>query len=168
MSGESSPPRGGHASGSHYQPPLPVVLIIVLLFVGGTFLMVRAVSPASSSSTTTTTTLTTSTTTPASTRVIKSRVRVQVANGTNVTALAATYTQRLMTQDWDTLPPVNGPAEAKTVIYYRAGQVRAAREIATEIGVSQSSLAPLGHLTSVAGAQGDDVVVVLGNNSAPK
>ncbi|HTT59965.1 MAG TPA: LytR C-terminal domain-containing protein [Acidimicrobiales bacterium] len=168
MSGDSSSPRDGHAAGSHYQPPLPVVLVIVLLFVGGTFLMVRSVSPASSSSATTTTTLTTSTTTPASTRVIKSRVRVQVANGTNVTALAATYTQRLMTQDWDTLPPVNGPAEAKTVIYYRVGQVRAAREIATEIGVSQSSLRPLGHLTSVAGAQGDDVVVVLGNNSAPK
>jgi hypothetical protein len=29
-------------------------------------------------------------------------------------------------------------------------------------------LHPLGHLTSVAGAQGDDVVVILGNNSAPK
>jgi hypothetical protein len=100
--------------------------------------------------------------------VIKSRVRVQVANGTNVTALAATYTQRLMTQDWDTLPPANGPAEAKTVIYYKPGQVQAAREIATAIGVSQSSLQPLGHLTSVAGAQGDDVVVILGNNSAPK
>ncbi len=168
MSGETTSSRDGHVSGSHYQPPLPVVLIIVLLFVGGTFLMVRAVSPASSSSTTTTTTLTTTTTTPPSTRVIKSRVRVQVANGTNVTALAATYTQRLMTQDWDTLPPANGPSEAKTVIYYRAGQVAAAREIATEIGVSQSSLRPLGHLTSVAGAQGDDVVVILGNNSAPK
>ena len=166
MSGETTSSRDGHASGSHYQPPLAVVLIIVLLFVGGTFLMVRAVSPASSSSTTTT--ATTSTTTPASTRVIKSRVRVQVANGTNVTALAATYTQRLMTQDWDTLPPANGPSEAKTVIYYRAGQVAAARDIATELGVSQSSLHPLGHLTSVAGAQGDDVVVILGNNSAPK
>jgi hypothetical protein len=73
-----------------------------------------------------------------------------------------------MTQDWDTLPPANGPAEAKTVIYYKPGQVQAAREIATAIGVSQSSLQPLGHLTSVTGAQGDDVVVILGNNSAPK
>ncbi|MGC2484872.1 MAG: LytR C-terminal domain-containing protein [Acidimicrobiales bacterium] len=168
MSAETPSPRDGHASGSHYQPPLPVVLIIVLLFVGGTFLMVRAVSPASSSATTTTTSPTTPTTTPASTRVIKSRTRVQVANGTNVNNLAATYTQRLITQDWDTQPPANGPAEAKTVIYYKPGQVQAARDIAVAIGVSQTSLHPLGHFAAVTGAQGDDVVVVLGNNSAPK
>jgi hypothetical protein len=168
MSDATPSPRDGHASGSHYQPSLAVVLIIVVLFIGGTFLMVRAISPASSSPTTTTTLPTTSTTAPPSARVIKSRTRVQVANGTSVTNLAATFTQKLMTQDWDTLPPGNGPHEAMTIIYYNTGQLKAAQEVATTINVSQSAIYPLGHLTPVAGASGDEVIVILGNNSAPK
>ncbi|MGH3732143.1 MAG: LytR C-terminal domain-containing protein [Acidimicrobiales bacterium] len=170
MSDATSPPRDGHVSGSHYQPSLTVVLIIVVLFVGGTFFMVRAISPASSSATTTTTLPTTSTTSPASARVIKSRTRVQVANGTNVTGLAATYTQKLMTQDWDTLPPVNGPAEKSTIIYYNRGQLKAAREIAATIKVSTSAIHPLTNqnLSPITGVSGDDAVVILGNNSAPK
>jgi hypothetical protein len=144
------------------------VLIIIVLFVGGTFLMVRAISPTSTSPTTTTTLAPTRTTAPPSARVIKSRTRVQVANGTNVTNLAAEFTQRLITQDWDTLPPGNGPHEATTIIYYNTGQLEAAQEIATTIKVSKSAIHPLGHLTPVAGASGDDVIVILGNNSAPK
>jgi hypothetical protein len=169
MSDPTSPPRDGHASGSHYQPSLAVVLIIIVLFVGGTFLMVRAISPSSSAPTTTTTAPNTSTTTaPSTARVIKSRTRVQVANGTSVTNLAATFTQKLMTQDWDTLPPGNGPHEALTIIYYLPGQLTAAQEVAAAIKVSSSAIHPLGHLTPVAGASGDDVIVILGNNSAPK
>jgi hypothetical protein len=168
MSDPTPSPRDGHASGSHYQPSLAVVLIIIVLFVGGTFLMVRAISPTSTSPTTTTTLAPTRTTAPPSARVIKSRTRVQVANGTNVTNLAAEFTQRLITQDWDTLPPGNGPHEATTIIYYNTGQLEAAQEIATTIKVSKSAIHPLGHLTPVAGASGDDVIVILGNNSAPK
>lgn len=168
MSGDNPTPRDGHAAGSHYQPPLPVLLLIVLLFVGGTVLMVRSVSPTSSATTTTTSPSTTSTTTPSSTRVIKSRVRVQVANGTNSTNLAGRYTQQLQTQDWDTLPPTNGPATAKTLIYFKAGQVPAAREIASTLHVKSSAIHPLGNLSSVAGAQGDDIVVILGNDLVPK
>lgn len=168
MSDPTPSPRDGHVSGSHYQPSLAVVLIIVLLFVGGTFLMVRAISPSSATPTTTTTTLpTTSTTAPAATRVIKSRVRVQVANGTTVTGLAATITQRLMTQAWDTLPPGNGPHEATTIIYYNSTFLKAAQEIAAAIHVSATAIHPLKNLSPVAGASGDDVIVILGNNSAP-
>jgi hypothetical protein len=94
--------------------------------------------------------------------VIKSRERVQVANGTTVPQLAAKYTQELQTQDWDTLPPVNGPSEKKTVIYYTTGQLKAAQEVATTIHVSQSAITPLGALKPVSGAAGDDIIVILG------
>jgi hypothetical protein len=94
--------------------------------------------------------------------VIKSRTRVQVANGTTVSQLAAKYTQELQTQDWDTLPPVNGPSEKKTVIYYIAGQLKAAQEVATTIHVDQSAIHPLGALKPVSGAAGDDIIVILG------
>ncbi len=165
MSDPTPSHRDPHASGSHYQPSLGVVFIIVILFIGATFLMVSTIT--SSSTTTTTTAPSTTTTKPASTtRVIKSRVRVQVANGTTVPQLAATYTQKLMTQDWDTLPPVNGPSEKKTVIYYNTGYLEAAREIATTIKVSQSAVQPLGALKPVPDASGDDVIVILGRDQS--
>jgi hypothetical protein len=96
--------------------------------------------------------------------VIKSHVRVQVANGTTVAQLAAKYTQELQTQDWDTLPPVNGPLEKKTVIYYKTGQLKAAQEVATTVHVSQSAVQPLGTLKPVSGASGDDIIVILGRD----
>jgi hypothetical protein len=167
MSVPTSSSRDGHASGSHYQPSLGVVIIIVVLFVGATFLMVRASSPSSGTPTTTTTTTATSTSTTApSTRVIKSKVRVQVANGTTTGSLAARYTQKLMTQNWDTLPPVNGPHVAATIIYYNPGERTAALEVATAVGVSASVVHPLGGGNPVPGASGDGVIVILGPNSA--
>lgn len=167
MSDPTSSPRESHASGSHYQPSLSVVFIIVVLFVGATFLMVRAASP-SSGSVTTTTTSTTSTTSPATTHVVKSKVRVQVANGTNISALASHYTQKLMTQDWDTLPPVNGPHEKATIIYFNPGSRDAALEVAATVGVAATVVHPLGGGNPVAGASGDDVIVILGPNSGLK
>jgi hypothetical protein len=166
MSDSTPSHEAPHASGSHYQPSLGVVFIIVILFIGATFLMVTTIS--SSPTTSTTTTLPSTTTTKASTtaRVIKSRVRVQVANGTTVPQLAAKYTQELQTQDWDTLPPVNGPSEKKTIIYYKAGQLKAAQEVATTIKVSQSAIQPIGALTTVSGASGDDIVVILGKDES--
>jgi hypothetical protein len=142
------------------------VFIIVILFIGATFLMVSHIS-LSSTPTTTTTSPSTTTTKPGTTaRVIKSRERVQVANGTDVTGLAATYTKKLMTQDWDTLPPVNGPTENKTVIYYNTGQLKAAQEVATTIHVSLSAIHPLGSLKPLPGASSDDVIVILGHDES--
>jgi len=164
---ESSASHGVHASGSHYQPSLVIALVIVALFVGAAFLMVRTVTPSTSATVTTTTPAKgkTSTTSP---RVVKSRVRVLVANGTEITGLAAHYTQILMTQDWDTLPPVNGPHVKATTIYYNSTYRQAALEIAGTIHVSSSAVAPLGHRTPVTGASSDDVIVLLGPNSGIK
>ena len=95
MSDATTSPRDGHASGSHYQPSLRSRF-------HHRFALRRRDVPhgagrVASSGETPTTTM------PANgsprrrqrprTRVIKSQVRVQVANGTNVTELAATYTQ---------------------------------------------------------------------------
>lgn len=165
MTVPSTPRHDAHGTGSHYQPSLSIVLVIVVLFVAATFFMVRTVSP-STPSVTTTTLPTSSGTTTTSPAVVKSKVRVQIANGTNVTGLAATYTQKLMTLDWDTLPPVNGPHVTATVIYFNTGYQSAALEIASEIKLSASSVKPLGHQSPVTGASGDNVIVVLGPNSA--
>ena len=167
MSTPTSSPRDSHASGSHYQPSLGVVIMIVVLFVGATFLMVRAASPSSGTPTTTTTSTpsSTSTTSPSTGRVIKSKVRVQVANGTTIGSLASRYTQKLMTQNWDTLPPVNGPHVAATIIYYNPGERTAALEVATAVGVSASVVHPLGGGSPIPGASGDGVIVILGPDS---
>ncbi|MHB8378514.1 MAG: LytR C-terminal domain-containing protein [Acidimicrobiales bacterium] len=167
MSDPTSSSRGAHTSGSHYQPSLGVVFLIVVLFVGATFVMVRSAPPSSGTPTTTTSTTASSTrtTSPGKGRVIKSKVRVQVANGTNIGSLASRYTQKLMTQNWDTLPPLNGPHVAATVIYYNPGERAAALLVATAVGVSAASVRPLGGGSPVPGASGDGVIVLLGPNS---
>lgn len=168
MSDPTPAHRDSHASGSHYQPSLGVVFIIVILFIGATFAMVSTFSSSPSSTATTTTTAPSTTTTKpaAATRVIKSQVSVLVANGTTVNQLAATYTQKLMIEDWDTLSPVNGPGEAKTVIYYKPGELTAAQEVAATIKVSASAVKPIGSVVPVAGAAGDDVIVILGRDQS--
>ncbi len=155
-------------SGSHYQPSLVVVLIILVLFVATTFVALRAhskhvpskhtatSSPSSSGTTTTLASASTQTTVP------KSQVSVQVANGTTISGLAGVWTTKLQLLGWNTLPRLNGPAETATVIYYHPNFLWAASEIASEIGVPATAAKPLGTATPVAGAAGDDVVVLLG------
>ena len=164
MSDATPTPGNGHASGSHYQPSLGIVLAIVILFVGATFLMVRSISPstAATATTTTTTSITSGTTPP---HIVKSRVSVQVANGTDIAQLAAHYTQVLTTQNWDTLPAGNGPTVKATVIYFRAGFQAAAQEVASTIHVNATQVRPLGKAVPVTGAQSDDVIVILGPNA---
>jgi hypothetical protein len=168
MTDPTTPSHEAHTSGSHFQPSLSVVLVIVVLFIAATFLMVRAVSPSTAATGTATTTTTSGSTTPTSGTIVKSRVRVQVANGTEITGLAAHFTQILMTQDWDTLPPGNGPHVSSTTIYFNTGYQSAAIEIASTIKVARSAVHPLHHLSPVAGASGDDVIVILGPNSGIK
>jgi hypothetical protein len=140
------------------------MLVILVLFVGATFMALRTNPKAtpthhSSTSTTTTTAKTTSST------VAKAQVSVQVANGTNITGLAETYTQMLQRLTWNTLPRLNGPTVTATIIYYHPGFLWAAQEIATEIGVPATAaraLAASATVQGVAGATGDDIVVVLG------
>ncbi len=164
---ESGASHEAHASGSHYQPPLVIALLIVALFIGAAFLMVRTVTP-STSATVTTTTLAPGKSKTTLPRIIKSRVRVLVANGTTITGLAAHYTQILMTQDWDTLPPANGPHVKATTIYYNTTYRRAALEVASAIKASASAVQALDHRNPVTGASSDDVIVLLGPNSGIK
>jgi len=129
---------------------------------------VRAVSPSTAATGTATTTTTSGSTTPTSGAIVKSKVRVQVANGTEITGLAEHFTQILMTQDWDTLPPGNGPHVTATTIYFNTGFQAAAIEVASAIHVLRSAVRPLYKATPVAGAAGDDVIVILGPNSGIK
>jgi hypothetical protein len=164
----TSPPEPP-VSGSHYQPRLGVVLTLLVIFVAAAFLVLHSPSPAatgpSASSTTTTSPAgphSTTTTTPP-----RSRVRVQVANGTLTTGLASSYTQLLITRGWDALPQVNASSRvAKTIVYFNPGFQWAAQQIATQIKVPASAVKPLNGQTPVPGAAGDDVVVVLGPDVA--
>jgi hypothetical protein len=165
MSDSSQPQHGSNPPGSHYQPALSVVLIIVVLFVVAAFLMIRYVSPASTSGTTTLPPSETTTTIHHHT-VAKSSVRVQVANGTTVPNLARTYSQELLTQGWNTLPGVNGPHEKSTIVYFNPNFKWAAIQIAHKIGVGVHAVQALNGQRPVAGASSDDVIVMLGHNSA--
>ncbi len=169
MSETSHPRHGSHDDGSHYQPSLLVVLIILVLFVGATFVTLRSTNASSPGPTTTTTAhSTTNSSSTTSTVVPKSKVRVQVANGTHTTGLARTYTQQLMTFGWDTLPEVNGSTVSKTIIYYNPGYAWAAKQLANEIKVGASAIQPLNGLSPVKGASGDDVIIILGPDVAIK
>jgi biopolymer transport protein ExbD len=168
MSESSQPHHSASPPGSHYQPALSVVLIIVVLFVFAAFLMLRYVSPASNSSSVTTLPPSETTTTIHHHTVAKSTVRVQVANGTTVANLARKYSQELLTQGWNTLPGVNGPKEKSTIVYFNPGFKWAAIQIADKIHVGLHSIQALNGQRPVPGASSDDVIVILGHNSANK
>jgi hypothetical protein len=166
MSDASQPHHGSNPPGSHYQPALSVVFIIVVLFVAAAFLMLRYVSPASPSSSVTTLPPSQTTTTVHHHTVAKSTVRVQVANGTKVANLARGYTQELTTQGWNALPGINGPHEKSTIVYFNPGFKWAAIQIAHKIHVGLSAVKSSNGLRPVPGASSDDVIVILGSNSA--
>lgn len=166
MSAPEHPHQSSPAPGSHYQPALGVVLILLALFVASAFLMLRSNSAAAPSPSTSSTTTTVRPSQATSHRVPRSKVVVQVANGTLTTGLAKNYSQQLMTLGWDALPPVNANRASATKVYYNPGYVWAARQIATEIKVGSSAVQPLNGLTPVPGASGDDVIVVLGPDVA--
>ena len=147
------------------------MIAILVVFVVGAFLMLRSTKPGSPVAGATTTTIAspgTSThgSTTTTTVLVKSKVRVQVANGTTVTGLARNFTQQLLTYGWDTLPQANGPRTSSTIIYFNPGFQSAARAIAAELKFPASSVRSLNGASPVAGASSDDVVVLLGLNAA--
>ncbi len=146
-----------------------MVLVILVAFVAGAFLMLRSTKPGHPVAGAPTTTVPTSSKPHGSTKttaVVKSTVRVQVANGTTVTGLARNFTQQLLTYGWDTLPQANGPRVSSTIIYFNPGFESAARMIAAELKFPASSIRPLNGGNPVAGAASDDVIVILGLNAA--
>ena len=146
------------------------MLFLVLAFVAGAYVMLRAHAPASASTTTSSLAGSTTTTPTASGGVVKSQVRVQVANGTLVSGLAGSYTHQLLTEGWDVLPAANslGLRPSATEIYYNPGFKQAAQMVATSIQVSPSIVRALGGLNPVAGADADNVIVILGPDAANK
>ncbi|MDE3009018.1 MAG: LytR C-terminal domain-containing protein [Acidobacteriota bacterium] len=147
-----------------------MMLVLVALLVVGAYAMLRAHSPASATSNTTTSVSAGATTTTSPRTVVKSQVRVQVANGTLVTGLAGTYTHQLLTEGWDVLPATNalGGHPAATEIFYTPGFKKAAQMVASSIQISPSAVQALSGQNVVAGENSDDVIVILGPDAATK
>jgi hypothetical protein len=169
MSDSSHHNHRSNAPGSHHQPALSAVLAIVILFVVATFFMLRY-SPASSFAANTSTTSpfssSTSTTQPHSKVGPKSQVRVQVANGTSTPGLARTYTQRLLTLGWDTLPQLNSNKVTLTIVYYNPGYKWAAQQIASDIHAGTHAVQLYNAQSLGFTVHTDDVILILGPDLA--
>jgi hypothetical protein len=95
--------------------------------------------------------------------VRKASTTVQIANGTNTQGAAATVTHQLILLGWDALPAESAAVHpADTIVYFARGHQQAARDVAGKLGVPQKHVTLLIRRSGVAGALGDDVVVVLG------
>ena len=151
-------------SAASYQPSPILAFALLVFFVIAVFSVLHYVHPVpvgggvvSPGVTTTTRHHGPTTTLP------RSKVHVQVANGTSTPGLAKTANNLLQTQNWAVLGPVNGKHTSATVIYYRPGFSWAAKKIARTLQVPLSSIRPLGTATPVRGSiVGDDVIVLLG------
>ena len=102
-----------------------------------------------------------------STTIPKSQTKVQVANASSTSGAATKITQMLQLAGWNTLPPVNATVQVpKSVIYYAPNHKTAGLEIASELHLTASSVQPMTTSVPVAGAAGDDVVVMVGPDLA--
>jgi hypothetical protein len=155
------------------------VILVVFVVAAALLVDVGTRSPVSgvSQPTTTTTTTThttgakkgaTSTTAPATTTTLaRSTTSVQVANGSTGAGLAAHFSALLSAQGWATKTPANATAQVATSsVYYAPGQQEAAAAIATELKLQPTAVHPVTSAVPVAGATGDDVVVVIGADLA--
>ena len=138
-------------------------------FVAAVFLVLSwSSSPKGSpgAASTTTSAPTVRTTVPPTT-VARANVKVQVANATSTPGVATRVTQTLQTQGWNTLPPVNSTTQvASSMVYYASGKKVAGAQIAQELGLPVTAIAPLTAAVPVTGATGDDIVVLVGPNLA--
>jgi hypothetical protein len=177
----AEPPFTEHGGSSGNGPPTRIapvrafiVLVVfvvaaVVLVAVGTRPSVSGDTPAAVSTTTTTTTHKgTTAPTTTTTTVPHSSVSVVVANATETNALAAHYSTILGAQGWAMQTPVDASTtEATSSVYYAAGQQEAAAAIATTLGIKPTAVMPLTTSVPVAGASGDDVVVVIGSDLVP-
>ena len=172
MSESSQPHHATNPPGSHYQPALSVVLIIVVLFVVAAFLMLRYVSPASSSSTNTTLPPSETTTTLHHQTVAKSTCSCPGGewhecpeSGSRVFTGVADARLELVSRVLTRCRAYRFASKA-TVVYFNPGFKWAAIQIAHKIQVGLHSIQALNGLRPVPGASSDDVIVILGHNSA--
>ena len=171
----SSPNPKSSGSVGHLNLPRAVgvtvafLIVALLLLANGTD---SKPSADSGSSTATTQPSGGSTTTTAkggssSTTIPKSQTKVQVANASSTSGAATKITQMLQLAGWNTLPPVNATVQVpKSVIYYAPNHKTAGLEIASELHLTASSVQPMTTSVPVAGAAGDDVVVMVGPDLA--
>lgn len=97
--------------------------------------------------------------------VVKSKVRVQVANGTAVSGLAHSWSDPLALIGWDVLPPVDATVRpGHTIIYFAVGEQRAGDVLANELHVPHKYVTAIKAHVGVAGALNDDIVIVIGAN----
>ena len=81
--------------------------------------------------------------------------------------VAAHFTSVLGAQGWNMKPPEDTQtAVAKTNIYYEAGYVPSADEIAASLGVPVSSVVPLTTSVPVSNTESANVVVIIGADLA--
>ena len=93
----------------------------------------------------------------------RSEIQVQVANGTSSAGVATTVTTKLQEQGWSTLPPVNATSTAPSpTVYFAGGRRAAGRQLAKDLSLPASAVQPLTTSVPVPGANGDDLVVVVG------
>ena len=103
--------------------------------------------------------------TPASTTttVPPAQVTVLVANGSAVTGAAAAVRNQLQELAWNVTGAVNASAVVPaSEVLYQAGQQSQAKNIATDLKLPASTVAPLTSAAPVSGASSDDVVVIVG------
>ncbi|HEY3842699.1 MAG TPA: LytR C-terminal domain-containing protein [Acidimicrobiales bacterium] len=138
-----------------------VVAVIVLVNVG-----TRPSVSGETAPTATTTTVASSSSTTTSSTVPHSSVTVLVANATEQAALAAHYSTILTGQGWAVKTPTDATTHSlsTSAVYYAAGQKGPATTIATSLGLKSTAVLPLTTAVPVAGATGNDVVVVIGAN----
>ncbi len=167
MSDSSQPHHGSIPPGSHYQPALSVVLIIVVLFVVAAFLMIRYVSPASTSSHHDDVAAVGNhddTSSPHRREIVGAGAGRQWHHRHEFGPyFLATVTDAGLEHS---AGRQRGPHETKTIVYFNPGFKWAAIQIAHKIHVGRSSIRALNGLRPVAGASSDDVIVILGHNSA--
>jgi hypothetical protein len=95
--------------------------------------------------------------------IVKSKVRVQVANGTSVSGLAHSWSDPLALIGWDMLPPSTATIHpAHTIIYFAVGEQRAGDVLANELKVPHRYVTAIKAHIGVAGALNDDIVIVIG------
>jgi hypothetical protein len=143
--------------------------VILIVFVAAAALLVDVGTRAPVSgipATVTTTTaagVTTTTVHATTTTLARSATTVQVANGSQGNDLATHYSSILAADGWALKPPLDATDQvALSSVYYAAGQQEAAAAIATELNLKPSAVHPLTTTVPVAGASGNDIVVVIG------
>lgn len=145
--------------------PMAVVVVGIAVVVGVLAFSVAGKLPAGPrAATTTSTTVATETTIPSQDRA---RYRVQVANGTSTAGAASGVTQNLQVAGWNVLPPLNTTNPVGTsAVYYAQGKKQAAVQIANALGLGEEKVFPFTTSVPVPGANGDDVVVIVGGDLA--